>query len=207
MLGNGAGSLEVQIRGWDGADNRNDVIAFLHRKFGVQVQNPQFQGQLLFCAAPNPAAYQTLINANGVRFAGKSLQIQPSQGGSSFVGNQSMPAQGFSNQHTRSTYEILKVFLSRRYNAAEGLLDLSNLAADETLQSSGFFNSATTQQKLFPALMKVAVDNIPKQGVGVVSVSLAENGLRDVRGVEALATTFPDLKVSAPFAVETDLRT
>jgi len=43
--------------------------------------------------------------------------------------------------------------------------------------------------------MKVASDNIPKQGVGVVSVSLADNGLRDVRGVEALATTFPDLKV------------
>ena len=44
--------------------------------------------------------------------------------------------------------------------------------------------------------MRVASENIPKQGIGVVSVSLAENGLRDVRGVEALATTFPDLRVS-----------
>lgn len=44
--------------------------------------------------------------------------------------------------------------------------------------------------------MKVAAENIPKQGVGVVSVTLAENGLRDVRGVEGLAITFPDLKVS-----------
>ena len=43
--------------------------------------------------------------------------------------------------------------------------------------------------------MKVAVENIPKQGVGVVSVSLAENGLRDVRGVERLSSAFPDLKV------------
>jgi hypothetical protein len=43
--------------------------------------------------------------------------------------------------------------------------------------------------------MKVAAENVPKQGIGVVSVSLAENGLRDVRGVEGLATTFPDLKV------------
>lgn len=46
--------------------------------------------------------------------------------------------------------------------------------------------------------MKVAAENIPKQGVGVVSVSLAENGLRDVRGVDGLATTFPDLKVYRP---------
>ena len=74
------GGLEVQIRGWDGAENRNDVIAFLLRKFGVQVQNQRFQGQLLFCSAPNQQDYQTLLGASGVRFAGKSLQIQPSQG-------------------------------------------------------------------------------------------------------------------------------
>jgi hypothetical protein len=43
--------------------------------------------------------------------------------------------------------------------------------------------------------MRVASENIPNQGVGVVSVNLANNGLRDVRGVEGLATTFPDLKV------------
>jgi nuclear RNA export factor len=43
--------------------------------------------------------------------------------------------------------------------------------------------------------MRVASENIPNQGAGVVSISLAENGLRDVRGVETLATTFPDLKV------------
>jgi hypothetical protein len=46
--------------------------------------------------------------------------------------------------------------------------------------------------------MKVAAENIPKHGIGVVSVSLADNGLRDVRGVEGLATTFPDLKVHPP---------
>lgn len=43
--------------------------------------------------------------------------------------------------------------------------------------------------------MRVAAENIQKQGVGIVSVSLAENGLRDVRGVEDLANTFPSLKV------------
>jgi hypothetical protein len=49
--------------------------------------------------------------------------------------------------------------------------------------------------QLFPALMKVADQNIPKQGVGVVSVSLAENGLRDVFAIRGLADTFPNLKV------------
>jgi RNA recognition motif-containing protein len=142
--GNTADSgLEVQIRGWDGAGDRNDVIAFLLRKFGVQVQNPRFQGQFLYCTAPNPAAYQTLLNATGVRFAGKSLQVQSSQ-------NRQQPGQqgGFQNQHTKSTYEILKGFLSTRYKADVGLLDLSNLASNETLQGSGFFQSATTQQKV-----------------------------------------------------------
>ena len=138
----GDGGLEVQIRGWDGAENRNDVIAFLLRKFGVQVHNQRFQGQFLYCSAQNQQAYETLLGASGVRFAGKSLQIQPSQG------RQASQNQGFTSQHTQSTYEILKGFLSRRYNAEIGLLDLSNLAADETLQGSGFFNSATTQAKV-----------------------------------------------------------
>ena len=43
--------------------------------------------------------------------------------------------------------------------------------------------------------MKVADQNIPKQGVGVVSVSLAENGLRDVFAIRGLADAFPNLKV------------
>jgi hypothetical protein len=137
--------LEVQIRGWDGATDRNDVIAFLLRKFGVQIQNPRFQGQNLFCSAPNQSIYQTLLNANGVRFAGKSLQIQPSQSRGGANQNQNP---GFTNQATQSAYEILKGFLSRRYNAEVGLLDLSNLAADEVLRKSGFFNSATTQAKV-----------------------------------------------------------
>ena len=34
----GDGGLEVQIRGWDGAENQNDVVAFLLRKFSVSVQ-------------------------------------------------------------------------------------------------------------------------------------------------------------------------
>jgi hypothetical protein len=46
--------------------------------------------------------------------------------------------------------------------------------------------------------MKVADQNIPKQGVGVVSVSLAENGLRDVSAIRGLADTFPNLKVHSP---------
>lgn len=123
------------------------MIAFLLRKFGVQVQNYRFQGEYLFCSAPNRTAYSTLLNASGVRFAGKSLQVQPSQGQSGFSGNQDQ-APGLS-QHALTTYEILKGFLSRRYNADSGLLDLSNLAADETLQGSGFFNSASTQAKVY----------------------------------------------------------
>lgn len=124
------------------------MLAFLLRKFGIQVQNQRFQGQVLFCSAQNQSAYQTLLDANGVRFAGKSLQIQPSQN------RQNQGPTGFTNQATQSTYEILKGFLSRRYNAEIGLLDLSNLIADETLQGSGFFNSPSTQAKVgtFPII-------------------------------------------------------
>jgi len=67
-----------------------------------------------------------------------------------------------------------------------------------------YLKGSSLLMQLFPALMKVAGDNIPKQGAGVVSVSLADNGLRDVRGVESLATTFPDLKVSLGHIVTND---
>jgi hypothetical protein len=105
----------------------------------------------LYATAPNASAYQTLLGAAGVRFAGKSLQVQASQSRPNF-GNQNQAPQnaGFSNTHTRNTYDILKEFLSRRYNTEIGLLDLSNLAADETLRGAGFFNSATTQAKVIP---------------------------------------------------------
>ena len=142
----------MQIRGWDGADNRNDIIAFLLRKFGIQVQNYRFQGPILFASAPNEAALQTLLNASGVRFAGKSLQIQLSQNRPVF-GSQNQQG-GFSG-HAQSTYEILKRFLSRRYNVESGFLDLNNLPGDETLQASGFFNSVTTQAKVLYSLLKI----------------------------------------------------
>lgn len=42
--------------------------------------------------------------------------------------------------------------------------------------------------------MKVASENIPTSGVGVVSVSLADNDLRDIAPVTDLASYFPNLK-------------
>jgi RNA recognition motif len=141
--------LEVQISGWDGSNNRNDVIAFLLRKFHVQVQNYRFQGQWLYCSAPNQAAYQTLLGASGVRFAGKSLHVQPSQNASTFGGSQdSSTTNSYPSQQTQSIYDKLKTFLSRRYNAENGFLDLGNLMNDEALQAAGFFNSPTTQSKV-----------------------------------------------------------
>jgi len=143
---------EIQIRGWDGADNRNDVIAFLLRKFGVQVQNYRFVGTNLFCYAPNPQGYQTLINANGVRFAGKSLQIQQAPPRPTHIHQNQASTQNqtgtFSNQPTQTIYETLKGVLSRRYSGETGLLDLSNLPRDETLQQAGFFNNPSTQAKV-----------------------------------------------------------
>ena len=152
-MDSGDGNPEIQIRGWDGADNRNDVIAFLLRKFGVQVQNTRFVGSNLFCYAPNPQAYQTLINGNGVRFAGKSLQIQQAPPRPGSFNSHSNQQGGFSSQPSpkieRADIEnTLKSVLSRRYNGETGFLDLSNIPGDETLRQAGFLDSASTQAKV-----------------------------------------------------------
>ena len=170
----------------------------------MQIQNRRYEGTTLYAAAPNPTAFQTLLNASGTKFAGKYLDITAASNSQGFGGDQP----GFTQPQRSRTYEILLGFLSTRYNPELGLLNLSNLRGDETLKATGFFNQPSTARKvrsspscqyfylpkIFPALMKVASENIPGEGIGVISISLADNNMRDVRDVSELASYFPKLQ-------------
>ncbi|KAK3076357.1 hypothetical protein LTS18_013230, partial [Coniosporium uncinatum] len=100
-------------------------------------------------------------------------------------------------EETKEAKQILKDFLTSRYNAEMKLLDLKALGQDPQLVAIGMFQSTSTQSKFFPALMKIAdqqFENNQQKREAIQSVSLAGNELESVTIVTTLAQTFPELK-------------
>lgn len=91
----------------------------------------------------------------------------------------------------------MKEFLGRRYDANTKLLNLSTIASDEEILSSGVFASEGAQRKFFPALMKVCDAMIPDpeaREAAIESVTLAGNGLQNTHVVYTLVHTFRHIK-------------
>ena len=107
------------------------------------------------------------------------------------------PTDSSTNAETPDTIEVLKSFLSRRYNPETKLLDLSQTGSDAELVHIGMFNTTSTESKFFPALMKVC-DSLfatsKEKEEAVASISLANNALSNITAVSSLSQTFPHLK-------------
>ncbi len=91
----------------------------------------------------------------------------------------------------------MTAMLNRRYDSELKLLNLSSLGKDPELVEMGMFATVTTESKFFPALMKVCdliFASAQQKRDAVVSVTLADNMLSDIKSVTSLAQTFPDLK-------------
>lgn len=177
--GNQGNQVKVEVRGWEGG-SRDDLVAFLLRKANIRLMNPSTSGPVLsayvkkFEAAP-------LLKFSGIRFAGAPLKITLADGQDG--GN------GGASSGKLQTVEMLRNFLSSRYNEQAKYLDLQALRHDQYLVSNNLFSSASTESKMFVALMKVAEDLR-----NVETVSLADNDLIDVNWVTTLAQTYPGLK-------------
>lgn len=95
------------------------------------------------------------------------------------------------------TRQRLTDALLRRYDPSTKLLDLSALGSDTGLAQMGTIDRSSTISKLFAALMVICNEkfsNAQQKQEAIMSVSLANNGLRNVTVVTSLAQTFPDLK-------------
>ncbi len=149
----------------------------------------RLEDKSIVVSVPSEDAAQ-LVRLNGYSFAGTPIAIEP-------VNAPELPeVASLPGQTTASTIQMLKAVLSRRYNAAIKLLDLSALGSDPDLQSIGVFGTASTQSKFFPALMKVCDEQFrsaDEKRETVHSVSLARNELLSVTPVTTLAQAFPDL--------------
>ena len=90
---------------------------------------------------------------------------------------------------------MFKDVLNRRYQAESKLLDLGALAQDPKLAQEGVF-SEQAESKFFTALMVIGdreFKSAKDKREALRSVSLANNGLKSVEPVKALAVTFPDI--------------
>ena len=141
------------------------------------------------------------MKLNTFTFAGAALKIEAVAGKDTSKNahdkGQSSPFAKQDDPETSSTIEHLKSLLSRRYNAEAKLLDLSQLGSDPELVSLGMFNTTSTESKFFPALMKVCDTNfasVREKDEAIISISLANNALTDIRSVTTLSQTFPALK-------------
>ena len=93
--------------------------------------------------------------------------------------------------------EKMTAMLSRRYDAQAKLLDLSALGADPEFVNTGMFESHSTESKFFPALMAVCSQQFESEQAkreAIVSVTLANNNLPNVKSVLDLGYTLPDIK-------------
>ncbi|KAK7191560.1 TAP domain-containing protein [Paraphaeosphaeria sporulosa] len=98
---------------------------------------------------------------------------------------------------TSETIELLKGFLSRRYQADEKLLNLSKIADDEEVAKSGMFSDVRTQKKFFPALMVVCdqtLKSAEEKREAIHSVTLSGNNLPNLDVVRDLSTTLPHIQ-------------
>jgi nuclear RNA export factor len=131
---------------------------------------------------------------NGYTFAGSTLSIKsigsrgrsPTSGGS-FV---------FKSKKSEEVKKKLTDILSRRYNAEQKFLDLSNLVLEPELKELGVTDMAK-HQNIFSVLMVICDETFrtPKDKVeAVVSISIANNNLSRVGPAREVSNTFPGLK-------------
>lgn len=183
----------IEVRNWQGG-SRDNLVDFLFKKSRIRLNDVQVVGAVLRAKVTNNEA-SVLVNFNGIRFAGSALDIKSMDDNKNngfnnrSSGGDRNGSQGMS-EATKTTIQLLEEYLRSHYNPEIKFLNLENMPNDPFLISNGLLSSASTQSKMFPALMKIARDNIPK----VDSISLANNGLSDLQIVTTLAATYPDLK-------------
>lgn len=125
---------------------------------------------------------------NGYEWAGTNVGIER-------VGGSAEPSDAVKSQ-AEETKAMLRGVLERRYNFDTKVLDLSALGQDEELNKANIFDKSSTTRKIFPALMRVlelSFDTEAERHTAITGVSLANNGLEDLKDVTTLSLTLPKL--------------
>lgn len=175
-LQTGQEPVNISLTGWNNA-SAAECVAFVLKKTRVQISNYHAQQAVLHGTVKNHQDAQSLLQYSGVRFAGQPLKFKIEESASN----------SNSNSNTR---EVLTNFLKSRYDPASQFLNLSGVQHDPAVQSIGFFRSAGTAARFFPALMLVA----EQVNLEVSSADLSGNEISDLEWVSVLPKSFPRLR-------------
>jgi len=127
-------------------------------------------------------------------FAGATLSIQATEPSSQLPAGEEKGV----SKATQDIKDKFKAILAKRYDASLKLLNLSALAQDPDFVEVGIQTlSSASAAKFFTALMSVCdsmFKNAQEKRDAIVSISLANNGIDDVRNITVVADTFPHIK-------------
>lgn len=133
------------------------------------------------------------MKVNKFQFASSTLDIQ--------IVDDKSPASAFKtgesmSEDAKNIQEKIKGILATRYDVELKLLNLSALGADPGLMEMGIFDAESRISKLFPVLMVVCdrlFESAQQKRDAIVSITLTDNELDNLKQVSTLAQTFPDI--------------
>ncbi|RCI15028.1 hypothetical protein L249_6861 [Ophiocordyceps polyrhachis-furcata BCC 54312] len=177
-----------------------DLVNFLERKAlafttgrpqrHVMIKKSHSAGDYVFIGASKEDA-EEILKLNTFTFAGIQLEIVESDDGLQFE------SKATESEETQELRAKLQAILSQRYQGANKLLKLDNLANDPELVQLGMFENRERALKTFKGLMAIC-DGLFKTATekreAIESISIANNGIDDISQVDSLAATFPQLK-------------
>jgi nuclear RNA export factor len=137
---------------------------------------------------------QSILRLDGYTFAGVNLSIQQEGDGKSHGTDTSTSAQGSNTSDVKSK---MLGMLASRYDFDKLLLDLSALGADPTMIDLKAFETKALAEKTFKALLRLVsmrFDTKDAKEAAIQAVSLANNGIIDVKEVFDLARDLPRLR-------------
>lgn len=168
--------VKIGVVNWQNA-SKQDLLQFILRNTGIMVVDSLVEGSMLVGYVANTIQAQQLVNWSDAKFAGRTLRF-----------TQLKEANGAG---TSKTIELLRNVILQRYDAQNKMLNLSNLFNDPILLQNGLLNSIATKTRAFPALLKVASEEI---SIVIESINLADNKLKDITLLSTLPQYFPHLR-------------
>ncbi|KAJ2232901.1 nuclear mRNA export, poly(A)+RNA binding protein [Coemansia sp. RSA 1722] len=187
MVGNSGGTAQVSIKGWRGG-TEDSLLKFLDTKLGRQagVMDIHYRGEIMYITVPNADIAQALLNLSGIRFAGDKLSFQlkthPVKFGAGGAGRD-----GATSDSVKLKDRLIAL-LQTRVDMQSNSLDLSMLGQDQIIMSLG--TDSQQEEKMYKALLVIAAQIYP----GLVTINLASNGLRSLKGVADLGFHFPNIR-------------
>lgn len=168
-------TVKIGIRNWQNS-NSSELLNFLYRNTGINLQNVVIEGPLIVGYVPNRIQAEHIVKCDGMLFFGDRLRVE--------IMSERVPS-------TSNTIEVLRNVILKRYDIQKKMLNLENLDGDQDLIRRGMMSNVSTRSRTFPALIKIASE---EPNMMVESINLANNKLRDINMISTVPKYFPNLK-------------